>query len=486
MKKECLFIESASLPLPDGGILRGLSLELFDSGFFSVISEKASIKDALSDFFSGQGDGSAETLRINRRTVKKAEFFRTLRNLAVRIDTKRRLIPAFSIPENICMSPSMPKRGYKKRFPIIAQDLIRSFDLNLDIFQSVSLLTEKDRITVELLKAYIAGKKIFILNGISTLLAEKEAEEIRALLLSMQQRADGMCVLLLENPGHVAFHWADNILLLRGTSSFGTFSASYTDPEKVRGFYSQKNDLDRFAETDNYEESDQETHFAFSFENVSTPLLSLVSFRIGAGEILKIFGADDRSILGIRRCVTGIDRPDTGQILLNGRSVSLRGPEEMRKMRIAWCPKNAYETMLFPHLSVRENILLTLSVKTSSVVMRRGHVKSVEGMIEKAFGPGYAVLPVSMLTVEERVKLVYLILYLDAPYAAFIEDPFFNAASELSEYVPSYLRHLAGRGIAIILLVRSLEALTMVEGEPIYLMNGQAVSEDKLYQNLFR
>jgi molybdate transport system ATP-binding protein/molybdate/tungstate transport system ATP-binding protein len=85
-----------------------------------------------------------------------------------------------------------------------------------------------------------------------------------------------------------------------------------------------------------------------------------VSLEVEGGEYLVIIGPTGSGKTILMETVAGIRDPDAGKILLDGRDITKVAPRN-RKVCMVY-----QDYMLFPHLSVRENIAFGLSSKKAS------------------------------------------------------------------------------------------------------------------------
>ena len=83
--------------------------------------------------------------------------------------------------------------------------------------------------------------------------------------------------------------------------------------------------------------------------------LSDVSLSVEEGEIVALLGANGAGKTTTLRTISGLMRPDSGDILFDGRSVGGMSPEEIVRAGIAHVPEGR---RVFPGLTARENILL--------------------------------------------------------------------------------------------------------------------------------
>ena len=88
-----------------------------------------------------------------------------------------------------------------------------------------------------------------------------------------------------------------------------------------------------------------------------------VSFRVDAGEIVSIIGPNGAGKSTIFNLITGVYRPDGGDIRFEGRSIVGKRPNQIVDLGIARTFQNL---RLFTHLSVLENVLVSQHHKLRS------------------------------------------------------------------------------------------------------------------------
>jgi branched-chain amino acid transport system ATP-binding protein len=80
-----------------------------------------------------------------------------------------------------------------------------------------------------------------------------------------------------------------------------------------------------------------------------------VSLAVGRGEIFGIIGPNGAGKTTLFNCVTGIFRPTSGEILVNGRSVVGKRPHRITEAGVARTFQNI---RLFPNITALENVLV--------------------------------------------------------------------------------------------------------------------------------
>ena len=89
----------------------------------------------------------------------------------------------------------------------------------------------------------------------------------------------------------------------------------------------------------------------------TTTVLDRIALDIGAGSFVALLGPSGCGKSTLLRLIAGLDRPNAGQVLFDGRDMAEMGPAE-RNVAMVF---QSYA--LYPHLTVAENIALPLAMR---------------------------------------------------------------------------------------------------------------------------
>jgi branched-chain amino acid transport system ATP-binding protein len=84
-----------------------------------------------------------------------------------------------------------------------------------------------------------------------------------------------------------------------------------------------------------------------------TTVLGGLSIEVAAGELVCLVGANGAGKTTTLKTISGLLRPTAGRILLDGRPIQGRPPQEILRLGIAHCPEGR---RVFPYMTVRENL----------------------------------------------------------------------------------------------------------------------------------
>ncbi|MCX7799861.1 MAG: ATP-binding cassette domain-containing protein [Fimbriimonadales bacterium] len=88
-----------------------------------------------------------------------------------------------------------------------------------------------------------------------------------------------------------------------------------------------------------------------------------VTLEVRPGETVGLAGLLGSGRTEAARLLFGADRPDRGEVRLEGRRVRIRSPRHALRLRFGFCPEDRKSAGIVPSLSVRENIALALQAR---------------------------------------------------------------------------------------------------------------------------
>lgn len=100
---------------------------------------------------------------------------------------------------------------------------------------------------------------------------------------------------------------------------------------------------------------------ALSKRYPSTLALDRVTLHLAASEILGLAGHNGAGKSTLTRVLAGASKPDLGEIVLDGKAVRFRSPDDAKRHGIAYVPQ---PLMIVPNLTGRENLLLGMRLRS--------------------------------------------------------------------------------------------------------------------------
>ena len=201
-----------------------------------------------------------------------------------------------------------------------------------------------------------------------------------------------------------------------------------------------------------------ESETILTIRNVSksfgpTHALKAVSFDLRRGEIHAVAGENGAGKSTLMNVIDGIVRPDSGEILFDGRPVEITSPAVAQKLGIGFVHQ---EIELCPDVTVAENMFMAATNSSRSWLMdyaalerRAGDVLRQLGDVDpRALVRDLSISNQQLVEIAKALTLDCRVLILDEPTAALTERE--------AQTLFGIMRRLAARGISIIYISHRL------------------------------
>ena len=201
--------------------------------------------------------------------------------------------------------------------------------------------------------------------------------------------------------------------------------------------------------------------------------LDHVDLDIIEGEVHALAGKNGAGKSTLIKILGGATRPDTGEILLNGRKVMLHSPHDSIAAGIAIINQ---ELMLIPELSVTENILIGRMPKTKFGTVdwteaRKGAAAALEQLgIDLDLN-----IPVKKLsTAQQQAVEIAKALSRNAKVLV-MDEPTSSLPNKEVDHLLDTIRRLSARGITIIYITHKLKEIFAVSDRITVLRDGKLI-----------
>jgi ABC-type multidrug transport system ATPase subunit len=171
-----------------------------------------------------------------------------------------------------------------------------------------------------------------------------------------------------------------------------------------------------------------------------------VSFELGAGELLAIWGRRNSGRSTLLRVAAGLEPPDQGAVLLGGGNVHARGGEDLRE-QIRYCRKTYRPTE--GQLVIDRLITTQL---TRGIPLASARTRAHEAL-ERAGASHCATLKPSELDTAETVLVGIARPLVHQPKLLVIDEPTLGVELSERDRILSLLRSLADEGISVLMSV---------------------------------
>ncbi|HYM09651.1 MAG TPA: sugar ABC transporter ATP-binding protein [Bryobacterales bacterium] len=210
----------------------------------------------------------------------------------------------------------------------------------------------------------------------------------------------------------------------------------------------------------------------------ATVALDGVELAVAPGEVHALIGENGAGKSTLLKVLSGVYRPDAGQMLLDGEPYAPADPLEARRSGVAMIYQ---ELALAPHLSVAANILLGVEPAWRGWIRRR----SLDDSARRALSDlGHSDIdlraPVLELSVgAQQVVELARALVLEARVVA-LDEPTSSLAAADVPHLFGVIRRLRERGVAVIYISHFLEEVEQVADRFTVLRDGRSVGTGRI------
>lgn len=485
MKEELIVIENGQLVKNGSPVINDLNLQINKKEILAIIFDSITERKCLQEMFKSDSVISGGRIYIEGRKADATDLGKYFKYKTTIIEKESKLLSNLHLEENVFVFSNHEKFIHRKKYLREFERIIDKFSLEFNIDKPVSKLTVKERVLVELIKAYAEKKEIVVLIHITGFLKRNELEDIFDFIKQLQK--EGMTFLIVEQFENIIFEWAEQLIVIRHGKTSGIFDTKAINRRQLSAaLMNHKNDR-RPSTIDKIDiDQEKESSCILEFNNVSTNLLTDLSLSICTGEVTKIYYMDDESSEHIIDLLKGYRKPLSGEINLAGHPYKINNINQAVDRGVCFVEESPYENMLFYNLSVRDNLNLALAKKVPLLWFQKRFIKSVDQLIKSVNIEEIAHIKLRRLEPRILQQIAYYKWYLYAPKVVACIKPFTETDIHLQEITVEMIANLQSRGISVIILTSNFSDLSRVDGETIYIKNGHVVDEDEVYQTLYR
>ena len=198
-----------------------------------------------------------------------------------------------------------------------------------------------------------------------------------------------------------------------------------------------------------------------------------VSLSAQSGQILALIGENGAGKSTLMNVLSGLYRPDSGSILIDGKVQEFSGPGDAIAAGIGMVHQHF---MLIPVFSVYENVVLGVEPTTGPGLLNRRKARNEVREISERYGLAVdpdALVETLPVGIQQRVEIIKVLLR-GAQILVFDEPTAVLTPQEVEEFF-GILAELKGRGATIIFITHKLKEALAVADSIVVLRDGRVV-----------
>lgn len=351
-----LQLRNISKSFPGVKALADVSMDIERGKVHAIMGENGAGKSTLMKILTGvytkdEGQVMVDGHPVNVKNPTEA------RKLGISIIYQEMAqVPLMTVAENIFLGKELKKKVklFLDRGEMKAQSrkLLDDFGLTMDVNTLIQDCRVGQQQMVEIAKAISAKSWVVVMDEPTGAISEEDTKRLFNLIAELKKQ--NVAIVYISHRMAEIFEIADQITILRDGQHILTNDVKdITEQELIRAMVGRdvNNVFDR--------EKAEIGEVVLDVQNISREgVFEPISFQVHAGEVLGFSGLIGAGRTEIMRCLFGLDKMDSGKILLNGEEIRIHSVADAVKNGICMVSEDRRRESIVPLLSVKENIAL--------------------------------------------------------------------------------------------------------------------------------
>jgi len=394
------------------------------------------------------------------------------------IHQELQLMHHLTVAENIFIG-----REPKKAFGLLLDDdklnrqaaeLLAHLNLKLDPRTVVGGLTVARQQMVEIAKALSFNSRVLIMDEPTAALNNAEIAELFKMIRELKAR--GVGIIYISHKMDELKQIADRVTVLRDGEYVATVPAEGTAIETIIGMMVGR------TLSDERVEGAPAGDIALEVRNLNCgPLVRDVSFTLRKGEILGFAGLMGAGRTEVARAIFGADSRQSGDILVQGRKVSIRTPQHAVANGIGYLSEDRKRFGLATGMDVEANVVMSNLPKylAMNFFLRKRAIRGATSRFIRLLNirTPSPVQQVRLLSGGNQQKIV-VAKWLDRDCdVLFFDEPTRGIDIGAKSEIYKLLRSLADQGKAIVMISSELPEVLRMSDRIVVMCEGRITGE---------
>ena len=335
-----------------------VDLDLRRGEVLALLGENGAGKSTPMNILYGLYHPDEGEIRVKGEPVKMSSPREAIARGIAMVHQHFMLIPVMTVAENVVLA-SEPRTGgvlldydaARKR----VRDLASGFGFAIDPDALIQDITVGQQQRVEILKALYRRADILILDEPTGVLTPQEAVELFGILETLKR--EGMSIIFISHKLNEVLDIADRITVLRRGKIVDTIPAEGATEEGLARLMVGREVLLRVEKgAPAVKESFLRVEDLHVRDERGLEKVRGVSFDVRGGEIVAIAGVDGNGQTELIDAITGLTKPETGRVLVEGKEMTGASARHHFEMGVGHIPEDRQRRGLVLDFSIAENI----------------------------------------------------------------------------------------------------------------------------------
>jgi inositol transport system ATP-binding protein len=356
-----LRMTAISKRFPGVQALSDVSLEVLPGEVHALLGENGAGKSTLLKILSGAQRSDSGVIEFAGEIVVLTSPPDAQRLGIVTIYQEFTLAPNMTIAENVFIGREPGQVGFVNWRKMVSETRAITKRLGLDLKPTALVrdLSVAEQQMVEIARALSMRSRVIVMDEPTSALSSTEVEKLFSIIRDL--KAQGLSIIFVTHRLEEVMQICDRYTVLRDGRQVGTGPISETTVDNIIRLMVGRQVNALFAQR----QSAAPGAVALRVEgltrrgNAQDPhavVLDNVELEVRAGEILGVAGLIGSGRTEMARAIFGADPFDAGRVIVDGKEVPVRSPQDAIRHGIGLVPEDRKQQALFLALAVRANL----------------------------------------------------------------------------------------------------------------------------------
>ena len=475
-------VVGASLRFAGDTALDNVDFRMFPGEVHSLMGENGAGKSTLIKAITGAIRLDSGVVRLGGERVSFASPAAAQRAGISTVYQEIDLLPNLSVAENIMLGREPRRFGTIdwRRTRAEAAAALDALGIAVDPRSPLSSHSLATQQLVAIARAISTDLKVLVLDEPTSSLDQDEVAELFRVIREL--KSQGVAILFVSHFLEQVYEICDRITVLRNGQRVG----EYLTTELLRIDLVQKM-LGKEAAALDVLESRPATEadpagarpFASARGIGKRSRLLPTDIDVFEGELLGVAGLLGSGRTELARLLSGVDRPDTGDLAVDGERVHFADPRHALRAGVAYSSESRKTEGIIGELSVRENIVLALQAERGwfrKIPRSRQDELSASWIEALDIRPADPERAAGVLSGGNQQKVMLARLLALAPRLLILDEPTRGIDVGAKVEIQRLITELASTGMAIVFISAELEEVLRVGQRIIVLRDREIVA----------
>ncbi len=387
------------------------------------------------------------------------------------------LVPHLTVAENLCLGDEssrlgvLSRRAERRR----ASALLARVSLAVDPGRLVGTLPVADRQRIEIAKALGGRPRAVIMDEPTAMLTQTEISDLFEVIAEL--KADGIAIVYVSHRLDEVARLADRVTVLRDGRVVQTLPSTQATPERlIRAMVGRE--IENLYPKPVVEIGDVLLRAEGISRRGNVVDLLGCTVQVRTGEIVGFAGLVGAGRTQLARAIFGADIPDAGRILLRGREVHIRSPQQGIKAGLGYLTEDRQGEGLAMQLPVDQNITLAnVPLRFGAIDLRAERNTALARREQLGIRTPSVTRPVRLLSGGNQQKVVVAKWLETKAQVLFFDEPARGIDVAAKAEMFGLIGRLASEGRGIVLISSYLPELLNICDRIIVLRAGRIAGE---------